>query len=307
MIDVAIIGGSFAGLTAALQLGRASRSVVVVNAGAPRNRTSPGAHGVAGWDGVPPAEILARFRADLEPYPSVSLRKGAVTDVSGTQDAFTLELENNEQVIARRIILAHGVREILPDVPGLTEAWGKRVLHCPYCHGYEVKGGSLAVLAVHPMSAHQALMLRADWSERVTLLTAGMEGIDQETLKQAGMRVDPRGLQAVAEVPDGIDLTLTDGSVERHAALFLGPKTSLFGAPAERLGVTLDDGPMGPHVRVGPMAQTSIAGIFAAGDIARPMPNINFALADGAQAGIACHASLLFPGFVQPLDQDTIS
>lgn len=303
MIDVAIIGGSFAGLTAALQLGRASRSVLVVDAGAPRNRTSPGAHGVAGWDGVPPAEILARFRADLEPYPSVSLRKGAVTRAVGTQDGFALRLDDNEQIAARRIILAHGVRDSLPDVPGLTEAWGTRVLHCPYCHGYEVKGGSLAVLATHPMSAHQALMLRADWSEQVTLLTGGMEGIDQEALEEAGVRVDPRRLEAVHEVGDGIDLTLAGGSTERHAALFLGPKTSLAGSPAEQLGCLLGEGSMGPFVRVGPMAQTNIPGIFAAGDLARPMPNINFALADGAQAGTACHASLLFPGFIQPLEE----
>jgi len=304
MIDVAIIGGSFAGLTAALQLGRASRSVVVLDSGAPRNRTSPGAHGVAGWDGVAPAEILARFRADLEPYPSVRLRNGMVTGAFGTQDAFTLTLDGNDQIEARRIILAHGVRDILPDIPGLSDGWGRRVLHCPYCHGYEVKGGSLAVLAVHPMSAHQALMLRADWSERVTLLTAGMEGLDHEALEQAGVRVDRRGLEAVTEVEDGIDLTLNDGSVEHHVALFVGPKTSLAGSPAEHLRVTLGDGPMGPFVMVGPMAQTSIPGVFAAGDVARAMPNINFALADGALAGTGCHASLLFPGFIQPLVED---
>tara|TARA_R110002020_G_scaffold25060_5_gene81586 strand:+ start:1267 stop:2187 length:921 start_codon:yes stop_codon:yes gene_type:complete len=300
MMDVAIIGGSFAGLTAALQLGRASRSVVVLDAGAPRNRTSPGAHGVAGWDGVPPAEILARFRADLEPYPTVSLRTGAVTGVSGSLDGFRLMVDGHEQIEARRIILAHGVRDILPEIPGLADAWGRRVLHCPYCHGYEVKGGSLAVLATHPMSAHQALMLRADWSERVTLLTAGMEGLDGQALEQAGVRVDHRGLEAVKQVPDGIELHLTGGSVERHAALFLGPKASLAGSPAAQLGVTLAEGPMGNYVRVGPMAQTSVAGVFAAGDVARPAPNINFALADGAQAGVACHGSLLFPGFVQP-------
>ncbi|KGF67696.1 pyridine nucleotide-disulfide oxidoreductase [Hoeflea sp. BAL378] len=304
MMDVAIIGGSFAGLTAALQLGRASRSVVVIDAGAPRNRTSPGAHGVAGWDGVPPAEILARFRADLEPYPTVSLRTSAVTGVSGSLDGFRLMLDDHGHIEARRIILAHGVRDILPDIPGLAAAWGRRVLHCPYCHGYEVKGGSLVVLASHPMSAHQALMLRADWSERVTLLTAGMEGFDREALEQAGVRVDRRGLEAVKEVGDGIDLQLGGGAIERHAALFLGPKTSLAQTPAGQLGVTLAEGPMGPFVRVGPMAQTSLAGVFAAGDVARPAPNINFALADGAQAGTACHASLLFPGFFQPFVED---
>jgi thioredoxin reductase len=307
MLDVAIVGGSFAGVTAALQLARASRSVVVLDTGAPRNRTSEGAHGVAGWDGVAPAEMLARFRSDLERYPSVSIRQGAVTAASGSEDAFMLIIDGDEQVFARRIVLAHGVRDILPYIPGLAGGWGRRVLHCPYCHGYEVKGGSLAVLAVHSMSAHQALLLRADFSDKVTLLTGGMNGFDIDTLGRAGVTVDSRGIEAVEADENGIDLQLSDGSSARHAALFLGPSTTLAGSPAEQLGCAQSEGPMGPFVRIGAMAQTSVAGVFAAGDVARAMPNINFALADGAQAGGACHGSLVFPHFVQPLVEDTQS
>lgn len=230
---------------------------------------------------------------------------GAVTDASDGEDGFRLMLDGNQQIAARRIILAHGVRDILPDIPGLTDAWGRRVLHCPYCHGYEVKGGSLVVLGVHPMSAHQALMPRGDWSDQVTLLTGGMEGFDWEALERAGVKVDRRGLEAVTEVPDGIDLQFAGGAIEHHAALFLGPRTSLAGSPAEQLGCLLSEGPMGFFVKVGPMAQTSVPGVFAAGDIARPMPNINFAIADGAQAGSGSQAPLLFPGFVQPLALDS--
>ncbi|MGF1621407.1 MAG: NAD(P)/FAD-dependent oxidoreductase [Rhodomicrobiaceae bacterium] len=302
MFDVAVIGGSFAGLTAALQLGRASRSVVVIDAGAPRNNASPAAHGVAGWDGVAPGEILQRFRTDLGAYPTASLHNDTVTEVKGALNAFDIALESGDSITARRIVLAHGVRDILPDIPGLADAWGRRVLHCPYCHGYEVKGEQLAVLAVHPMSAHQALMLRADWSERVTLITGGMDGFDLGALDAAGVHVDNRALETARADENGIDLTLIGGATERFAALFLGPKTTLASSPAERFGCAMADGPMGPYVRVGPMAQTSVPGVFAAGDVARPMPNINFALADGAQAGVSCHASLLFPDFVTPLE-----
>lgn len=302
MFDIAVIGGSFAGLTAALQLGRASRSVVVIDAGAPRNRTSPAAHGVAGWDGVAPGEILARFRADLAAYPTVQLRDATVMRVQGEPDAFEIGLEGGDGIAARRILLAHGVRDILPEIPGLKEAWGRRVLHCPYCHGYEVKGAPLAVLATHPMSAHQALMLRADWSDRVTLITGGIEGLDLDALRGAGVQVETRSLEAAAADESGIELTLTSGASERFGALFLGPRTTLAQSPAAALGCALSEGSMGPFVRVGPMAQTSVPGVFAAGDVARPMPNINFALADGAQAGSACHASLLFPDFVTPLE-----
>lgn len=302
MFDVAVIGGSFAGLTAALQLGRASRSAVVIDAGAPRNRASPAAHGVAGWDGVAPSEILARFRADLEAYPTIGLKSGKAVELRGAAEPFTIETDGGDMITARRIILAHGVRDVLPEIPGLAEAWGIRALHCPYCHGYEVKGERLAVLATHPMSAHQALMLRADWSERVTIIVNRMEGLDLEALRAADIVVDTRTLIAARADDSGISLSLEGGMDEHFAALFLGPKVSLAGSPADQLGCAVAEGPMGPFVRVGPMAQTSVPGVFAAGDVARPMPNINFALADGAMAGSGCHASLLFPGFVMPLE-----
>ncbi len=165
-----------------------------------------------------------------------------------------------------------------------------------------VEDTPLAVLATHPMSAHQALMLRADWSEDVTLITGGMEELDEGALRAAGVRVEPGRLTAAAADEGGISLTLTGGKTERFGALFIGPRTTLSGSPADQLGCAMGDGSMGRFVRVGPMAQTSVPGVFAAGDVARPMPNINFALADGAQAGSACHASLLFPDFVAPLE-----
>ncbi|MEC7297676.1 MAG: NAD(P)/FAD-dependent oxidoreductase, partial [Pseudomonadota bacterium] len=185
MIDAIVIGGAFAGLRAALQLARASRSVLVVDAGQPRNRTSPAAHGVPGWDGVPPADILDRFRADLAGYQTVGILRDRVTGISGRIDAFQVTLDQSDRVEARRIILANGVRDILPDLPGLSEAWGRTVLHCPYCHGYEVRNRPLAVLATGPMVAHQAHMLRADWSDRVTLLRNVVEGLDTAALQGA--------------------------------------------------------------------------------------------------------------------------
>lgn len=302
MFDVAIIGGSFAGLTAALQFGRASRSVVVIDAGRPRNRTSPAAHGVAGWDGVAPADILARFRADLAAYATVQAISSSVMSVKGASDQFALGLANGEIIEARRIILAHGVQDILPEMPGLADAWGDRVLHCPYCHGYEVKGEPLAVLASHPMSAHQAMMLRADWSNEVTLITGGAGGFDTEALAAAGVRIETRALVRAMSGAKSLTLGLAGGGELNVAALFVAPRASLVGSPAEMLCCSTSEGPMGPFVRVGAMAQTSVPGVFAAGDVCRPAPNINFALGDGAQAGTGCHASLLFPPFVPALE-----
>ena len=131
MFDTTVIGGSFAGLTAALQLERASRSVVVIEAGRPRNRTSPAAHGVVGWDGVAPTEILARFRADLAAYLKVQFREGTVTRAQGGPNAFKIKLDGSEEIESCRIVLAHGVRDILPDIPEVVASWGRCVLHCP--------------------------------------------------------------------------------------------------------------------------------------------------------------------------------
>ncbi len=304
-IDVAVIGGSFAGLTAALQLGRASRQTAVIDAGAPRNRVSPAAHGVPGSDGTPPGEILERYRADLAAYPTVRLCHARAERVTGVSDAFTVELEDGEAINARRIVLAHGVTDLLPDIPGLAENWGRTVLHCPYCHGYEVRGRPLAVLATHPMSAHQAGLLRADWSDDVTLVTGGMEGVDTDALAVARIGLETCALKAVHADGDGLTLELTDGTTRTAAALFLGPRVSLAGTLADRLGCALAEGPMGDFVLVGPMKQTSIAGVFAAGDLAGPMPNVNIAVADGTLAGIGSHQSLVFPGFIEPVMKDT--
>jgi len=297
--DVAIVGGSFAGLTAALQLGRASRRTVVLDAGAPRNRFSPAAHGVPGWDGTPPGEILDRFRADLAVYPSVHVQSAHVAGVSGSLDAFTLDCDDDEPITCRRIILAHGVDDVLPDVAGLAEGWGRTVLHCPYCHGYEVRGRRLAVLATHPMSAHQAHLLRADWSDNVTFLTSGLEDVDASALAGADIAVDGRDLVAVRSEGDGLVLCFADGDTTDVAALFLSPRASIAGTPAAQLGCTFAEGPMGPFVQVGDMGQTSVPGVFAAGDLARPMPNVNLAVADGTVAGASCHQSLVFPGAIQ--------
>lgn len=302
MLDVAIIGGSFAGLAAALQLGRASRSVVVIDDGQPRNRTSPAAHGVPGWDGMPPAEILNRFRADLSAYPTVRLLNGCVSDLRGSLDDFTLIAGGSEPIRARRIILAHGVRDILPDIPGLWGSWGRTVLHCPYCHGYEVKGLPLAVLATGPMASHQAHLLHADWSDDVTLLVNGVEGIDADALGGAGLKVEHRKPVFITG-EEGAQVQFGDGKVARFAALFTAPSVDLTGSPAATLGVGLADGPMGTFVRVGPMQQTDAPGVFAAGDLAAPMWNVNFAVGDGARAGTGCHQSLVFPTFIPPLEK----
>lgn len=300
MIDVAIIGGSFAGLTAALQLGRASRSVTVIDAGAPRNRMSSAAHGVPGWDGSPPAEILARFRADATAYPTVSIQTDSVIAATPSEDGFAIGLASGAKLEARRVILAHGVRDNLPDIPGAEEAWGKTLIHCPYCHGFEVRNRPLAVLAVHPMSGHQAQMLRADWSADVTLLTGIAAGIEHEEL--ADIASDGRPVLALNDNGKAVSVDFEDGTSTEFGAIFTAPRVSLKDTPAEMLGCALGDGPLGPFLQVGPMGQTSVPNVFAAGDCAGPAHSVTLALGQGAAAGTGCHQSLLFPTMIQPFE-----
>jgi thioredoxin reductase len=146
-------------------------------------------------------------------------------------------------------------------------------------------------------------MLRADWSEDVTVLVNGVDGLDQQALSAASIRVDARTPLRL-ESGDGIRVTFQDGPAADFAAIFTAPKVDLAGSPAVRLCVGMSGGPMGPYVRTGPMQQTDIPGVFAAGDLATPMWNVNFAVGDGARAGAGCHQSLLFPDYIPALEKD---
>ena len=171
--DVIVVGGSFAGLSAAMQLVRARRRVLVLDTGSPRNRFAHTSHGFLGQDGRTPAEIVETARAQVLAYPTAEHRVDEATAARRAGDgAFEVTLASGATLAARRLVLATGIVDELADLPGLRERWGVTVLHCPYCHGYEVADRRLGVLAVSEMSLHQALLL-PDWSADVTLFLNG--------------------------------------------------------------------------------------------------------------------------------------
>ncbi|MEU4744476.1 NAD(P)/FAD-dependent oxidoreductase, partial [Actinosynnema sp. NPDC023658] len=157
--DVVVVGGGAAGLNGALMLARSRRSVVVVDAGAPRNAPADGVHGLLARDGMPPAELLERGRAEVRSYGG-HVVTGEVETVTREGDRFVVALADGRTVRARRVLVTTGLVDELPDVPGLRERWGRDVVHCPYCHGYEVRDQAIGVLASGPMSMHQALLFR---------------------------------------------------------------------------------------------------------------------------------------------------
>lgn len=292
--DAIVVGGSFAGLSAAMQLARARRRVLVIDAGLPRNRFAEASHGFFGQDGKPPYDILREAARQLSAYPTVRIVRGEATGASPVDGGFSLVLDDGREEQAARLVLATGVRDELPPIPGLQERWGRTVLHCPYCHGYEVAGRALGVLANGPLSVHQAVLL-PDWGP-TTFFTQGVFELDAEQAEQLtgrGVRVERTSVvELLGEAPDLEAVRLADGRVLSLQALFTAPKVHMASPLAAALGCAFEEGPLGPYIRVDDRKQTTVTGVYAAGDAAAPTHNATLASAGGVLAGVGAHQSL---------------
>lgn len=294
--DAIIVGGSYAGLSAAMQIARARRRVCVVDAGRPRNRFAGASHGFFGQDGAEPLAMIAQARAKLAAYPNVTLVDGEARMVRRDEDGlFSVELATAELLRSAKLLLATGVEDVLPSIPGFAERWGVTVLHCPYCHGYEFGGRPLGVLSVSLVSVHQALLI-PDWGPTTFFLNGGpLPGAgDLRKLVKRGVAVEPATVAAVEGAAPAITgVRLADGRLVEVDALFLG--TQLRTSPlAAQLGCAFDDGPFGPILRVDATKMTTVPGVYAAGDSTRAMHNATFASADGVLAGSSLHQALVF-------------
>lgn len=295
LYDVIIIGGSFAGLAAAMPLVRARRRVLLIDATRPRNRFAAHSHGFLGQDGVAPAQIRARGLAELSAYPTFTLCEAQVDAVSGALDDFSAILADGSRHQARRLILAMGVDDELPSIPGLRERWGTGVLHCPYCHGYEVADQPLGVLATMPGSDIKALLL-ADWGP-VTLFTQDAFPLDPDMARKlavrgVGVETSPI-VQLLGDAPALSAVRLADGRVLSLAALFVASRTRLASPFALDLGCAMEEGFSGSHLRVDAWKATSVPGVFAAGDASMAMHSAALSVASGALAAVGAHRSLL--------------
>jgi len=291
--DVLVIGGGFAGLSAANVLARARRSVLVIDAGEPRNRFSSHAHNIIGHDGRSGAAILEDARAQLALYPTASLLSAKAEAVEGGADSFTVTLYDGQRIGARRVVLATGVTDTLPEIPGARERWGQTVLHCPYCHGYEIGGGRIGVLAANAHAAQHAALI-SEWG-RVTLFANGLaiDGEGRGLLARRGVVIEDAPVAALEGEAPAIDaVRLSTGKRIEISALFI-PVSARPGPLAASLGCELIDTPAGAIVRVDDLKRTTVPGVYAAGDTARGMHSIAFAAADGMMAGVALHKDLV--------------
>jgi thioredoxin reductase len=289
--DVVVVGGGAAGLSAALMLGRARRRTLVLDAGEPRNAPSPASHGVFTRDGAPPAELLREARAQLAPYATVTLCDVAAVGARPVEGGFEVELTSGGRARARRLLLAVGVRDELPAIAGLTSLWGTRVLHCPYCHGWEVRDQPLAVY-LPDRSLVPLMTLLLGWTHDLLVCaepSSGLSSQERDLLAARHVTIVEAPLTRVAAWKDGLTLEFTDGRIESRRALFLRPPHSIRGPLPSLLGCELTEA---GHLRVGHDLQTSVPGVYAAGDAAGPVHQVLTAAASGQQAAMALNRDL---------------
>lgn len=294
MHDVIIIGGSYAGQAAALQLARARRRVLVIDAGLRRNRFAAHSHGFLGRDGVAPGDIAMEAKAQLLRYPTVTWVDGAAVSAKRADSGFAVSLADGSSHAAARIILSGGVRDILPAIPGLGERWGRSVFMCPYCDGYELDRGAIAVIATSPNSIHQAMLL-ADWGNVTFFLNGAFEPNAEETKMLAARGVAIEAAPVSAIEGERADIVLADGRRLSFVGAFTTPSVELSSPIPFELGCETTDSPLGPVIKVNAMAETSIEDVFACGDITRGAGSVSLAVGDGAMAGVSVHRSLIFP------------
>ena len=300
--DVVVVGGGAAGLSAALVLGRARRRVAVVDAGRPRNAPAAHMQGFLGSDGLPPTELLAAGRAEVVGY-GVDLVPGTVAAISPCAPTsarsrrwFTVDLADGPSLRARRVLVTTGLRDEVPDVPGVRERWGRDLLHCPYCHGYEVRDQPLGVLAGAPTAVQDSVAhahLLRQWSDDVVLFTNGAtltaDQREQLVARAVGI-VDTPVVSLVVEDDRITGVELAHGQVVPRTAVFVRPRLVPNDGLLADLGCATDDA---GWVRVDATGATSVAGVWAAGNAVDPRAQVITAAGEGSAAAIALNNDLV--------------
>ena len=298
--DVVVVGGGGAGLSAALTLSRARRSVLVVDDGTPRNAPAGHVHNYLGREGTPPAELLAIGRAEVTAY-GAAVVEANVADVRPRDGGFDVSLRDGTSVHARRVLVTAGLVDELPDVAGVAQRWGRDVLHCPYCHGWEVRDQRIGVLATGPLSVHQALLFR-QWSADVTLLLheGPAPGLDEaEQLAARGIPL-VAGVVERLEVEDDrlVGVRLASGERVPFDAVVVAPMMRarsdvLAALRLEPVEMRLGEHVLATYIESEPTGATSVPGLYVAGNVADPKVQVLGAAAAGLSSGAAINVDLV--------------
>jgi thioredoxin reductase len=292
--DVVIVGGGAAGLSAALVLSRARRRVAVVDAGAPRNAPAESMHGFLSRDGVPPSDFLAIGRTEVEGYGG-RLIDGLVTGIVATPGptaGFQVSLADGPALSTRRVLVATGLRDEFPDIPGMRERWGRDLLHCPYCHGYEIRDEPVAVLGGTVDAVAHAQLVR-QWSDDVVLFphTDTVAEEYREQLQARGIALVGGLVRRLVVENDRLSgVELADGRVIRRAAVFVRPRFVANNDVLVALGCAMDDR---GWIVTDATGQTTVPGVWVAGNVANPRAQVITAAGEGSAVAIALNADLV--------------
>lgn len=294
--EAIIIGGSYAGLSAAMALGRASRNVLIIDSGQPCNAPTPHSHNFLTRDGETPAAISAIAKEEVLKYPPVNFLDGTVTAVNNSDNGFSVETAEGKSFFAKKILLATGIKDIMPEIPGLAECWGKTVIHCPYCHGYEVKGLKTAVLANGDVAIHYAQLLR-QWTNDLTFFTDGPATFTSEQkakLEQHNIKTIETRVERLVQTGGNLEGIITADGINHNFPVMYYRADFELPEFVQKLNLSKDD--FG-FIKTDDMMQTSAKGIYASGDCMSMMRAVANAVATGNKAGAIINRDLSMESF----------
>jgi thioredoxin reductase len=295
--EVIIIGGSYAGLAAAMALGRSLRKVLVIDAGKPCNRQTPHSHNFLTQDGKTPFEISSVAREQVEAYETISFYSDTVISASKSDPGFLIKTNDGSTFTGLKLIFATGIKDILPEIPGIQECWGISVIHCPYCHGYEVRNEKTGILANGDFSFEFGKMI-TNWTKDLTLYTNGKSTLtseQSEKLTSKNVTISEKKISQIIHQDGKIQsLVFEDGSLEKINALYAKPDFEQSSPLISELGCLLKEN---GYVEIDQFHKTNVPGIYACGDNTNMFRSVAFAVSSGTLAGAACNKELIDESF----------
>jgi len=295
--DVIIIGGSYSGLSAAMSLGRASRSILVIDSGKSCNLQTPHSHNFLTQDGETPAAINAKAKEQVKAYPTIEFIEDKASDASKTEDGFSVKTITGTTFAAKKLLFATGIKDLMPDIDGFAACWGKSIIHCPYCHGYEVRGEKTAILANGEAAMHYSRLL-LQWTENLTIFTDGSACFSVEErakLKKHHIEIIEGKVKELKQDNGQLQqIILSDDSRYNFKVMYHRPAFRQHSDIPERMGCTLNE--FG-YIVTDDMQRSTVPGIFAAGDCATPLRSVSVAVATGMKAGAVINNEMALENF----------